>query len=608
MSNPRDSQLIEKRSDISNFKLLWKFISPDRQLFLVAITIILVNLLITAIAPFSLQLALEKIETSLNLNSPFPKEIVTFGFIYGSLVILSYFVRATQLVTTAKLSARTISRLREDVFEKILKNNMAFFNNLQVGQVVSKVTSDSNELISIGDRLAYITSNFLVLIVISILMMTYSVELTFYALVSLPFASIIVYNVAKRVRKFSAIWRHQFGLVNASFNETFSAIQISKAFGREKENISRFMKLNEATFEASKKRGFYIFINPPIMDFFRHLIVILLLVGGSIAVFDGRLQITTIFLFFVLLDYFYGPVVQLSNNFHQFQSGFANLDRMLSIIASNEEQEIFGLGKDASHLNGQIDFVDVNFAYTKDNFVLKNVNLNIKSGERIALVGHTGAGKTTFISLLMMFYKLNKRTGSSGQILLDNIPIQEYELNSLRQTIGLVSQNIFLFSGTIRDNMLIAKPHATDEEIWKALTLANAHGFVARLSGNLDYDIGERASRLSIGERQLLSIARVLLADPKIIILDEATSSVDLYTEALIQEAFETVLKSRTSIVIAHRLTTIKKADRIVVLEAGKIIEIGSHDFLMQQKGKYYEIYDTYFKHQSIEFLSGKVN
>ncbi|HKZ42340.1 MAG TPA: ATP-binding cassette domain-containing protein, partial [Candidatus Hodarchaeales archaeon] len=349
-----------------------------------------------------------------------------------------------------------------------------------------------------------------------------------------------------------------------------------------------------------KSRGLSIFIQGPIWDIFRHSITILVLLGGIYAVLGDRILITTIFFFYLLLDHFFGPLTELIGNYSQLAGAFAAMDRMLSIVATTERKEIFGVGITADGVSGEIEFKNVNFRYRPELPVLIDITLHIFPGERIAVVGHTGAGKTSLISLLLRFYDLDPSIGCSGSITIDGRPITSYQLESLRKNIGLVSQNIFLFNGTIRDNLKLANEGSSDNDIWGVLEMLQASNFVRSLPGQLDYVVGERGKRLSVGQRQLLSLARVVLANAKIMILDEATASIDLYTEAVIQEAIGTVMKGRTSIAIAHRLTTVVTADRIFVLDGGRIVESGSHNDLLKRGSLYADIFETYFKHQTL--------
>ena len=598
------------RSDISDFRLLWQFVRPDKLLFFMVSILIITSMLVVIVGPILIQISLTVLENNeLDLSSigTALRQLILLSVIgYAIFAVLNWLIRAVQGWMLAKISNRSVHRLRSDVYTKILNNNLKFFGNSQVGELVSKVSNDSTELMDFSNRMVFILTNMLVLITVVLTMFLYSVELTLFTLSLLPFNVLIVWYINRFSRKASKEWRHKFGLVNSSFNEIFGSIQISKSFGRENENYLRFKQLNEATFQASKKRGLLIFIVPPIMDLFRHAITIMILLGGAILILsqNSTIPVTSIFFFFILLDYYYGPLTQLINNWGRFQSGFAALDRMLYISANDSFKEYQGESILADHLEGKIEFVDLTFCYNDNLPVLKDINLTIQPGERIAVVGHTGAGKTTLVSLLLRFYDKNTAKGSTGDILLDGIPLEKYDLTSLRKNIGLVSQTVFLFNGTIRENLTLANPTAKDEDLWRVLKMTQAYDLVKKRG--LDFVVGERGKHLSLGERQLISLSRVLLADPRILILDEATSSIDLFTERKIQEAIEVVLRNRTSIVIAHRLSTIANSDRIIVLDNGRIVEEGSHEELLKRGKNYAKIYETYFKHQSADYLGDK--
>jgi len=376
------------------------------------------------------------------------------------------------------------------------------------------------------------------------------------------------------------------------------SIAISKSFAREEENIKKFSILNEETYISSIKRGFAIFIIGPINDFFRHILLILILTVGTIESFNGNLDVATFYLFIFLMDYYYYPLLSLARNYSRFQSLFVNLERLLNVSENSEIKEINKSLKIAEKLQGEVEFKNVNFSYVENIPVLKNISFHIKPGQRVALVGHTGSGKSTIAALIPKFYIIN-----NGKILIDGVNIQNYELNSLRSVIGLVSQRVLLFKGSIRENMLIGSENASDEDIWGALDAVQARAFIELLPHSLDFMVTEGGKNLSVGQRQMISYARVLLGNPDIIILDEATSAVDLYTESKIQDSTELLLKGRTSIVIAHRLTTILNSDFIIVLEDGEIKQIGTHKDLMEQEGLYQNMYQLYFKTQSAKYL-----
>ncbi len=375
-----------------------------------------------------------------------------------------------------------------------------------------------------------------------------------------------------------------------------SKIQISKAFNREEENLLRFKNINEETYQASIKRALAIFIFWPMTDLFKHLFLFLILLVGSYEVERG-LPIATFVLFILLINYFFWPLISIANNYQHFQSAFASLER-IAIMSEDPEikEEISGDLK--ADITGHIRFDHVNFGYTPDIEVLHDITFEIKRGSRIAIVGATGAGKSTISNLLMRFYEIEY-----GDIYYDDHSIKEFDRSSLRSEIGYVSQRVLLFKGSLRDNLLLANPDATDEKIWNVLEMVQAKEFIEELAGKLDFQVADGGKNLSAGQKQLISFARALLSDHKLLILDEASSAVDLYTESKIQEAIETLLNSRTSISIAHRLTTILNADTIIVLENGSIVQMGAHPILMEQDGPYKDMYELYLQTQSAKYL-----
>ena len=359
-----------------------------------------------------------------------------------------------------------------------------------------------------------------------------------------------------------------------------------------------FEVINQATFFHAKKRAFAVMGIWPLMDGISTIGVFGITLYGSWLFFGSLASSGVILLFLLLLNRFLYPLVRVASQFSVIQSGFAAMERIFSIV--DAKKEITNPANPVSkELLGQITFEDVSHQYVQGELVLKDINLKIHPGESIAVVGHTGAGKTTIASLLMRFYDISK-----GSIKIDNVDIREFGLHNLRSQIGLVSQDVFLFSGTVLDNIRYGNPQASLSEVQKVIDIVSAQEFIDALPDGLETELGERGKGLSAGQRQMVSFARTLLTDPKILILDEATAAVDAYTEWKIQEALEKLLADRTSIVIAHRLTTIKNSDRIIVLDQGEIVEEGNHESLMKDKGLYSELYETYFKHQSAEWIS----
>ncbi len=566
---------------------LWLWLKPDRVLLLLLLFVIIVNTLIAVSGPIFLQIGLDGIKNKDTLTN-----VLFFTALFAVARIIIFFTQMIENIIVAKVNSRFIHRLRVDSYSKIINNNVSFFDNSEMGRIVSRITNDSNELMSSAQRFVNAFSQLIILFGVLAVMLSYNIALTIGASAITPILLFAIISMRKFQRRVAKRWRRSISQVNANFGEVMASIPVSKAFGREKENYSIFHELNEETYRAAKVRGLAVFAVAPIQDFLKHVgIIILLLVANTQLVFG--VSVSLIYLFVLLQGYMYEPVGVIARSYNQFQSSFAAMERILEIMADDKTSEDIGGILKADNIKGKIEFRNVTFAYTNEVQVLKNLSFIINPGETRAIVGHTGSGKTTITALIMRFY-----TGFRGKILIDGVPIQDYNLYSLRKNIGYVSQNVLLFSGTIADNLRIAKTDASDEEIWRALDIVQGREFIEALPDGIYTMIREEGANLSMGQRQMISLSRAILSDPKILILDEFSSSLDLYTEAKIQQGIQALLKNRTSIIIAHRLTTILQSDRILVLSNGELIEEGTHDELLKKGGSYHKIFDKYFSFQ----------
>ncbi|OLS25265.1 MAG: putative ABC transporter ATP-binding protein [Candidatus Heimdallarchaeota archaeon LC_2] len=595
MAVTTDAKSEREFSDRYLLSVFWSYVKRHRGLFNLVVIALILNVSLALTSPLIFNYVLEGIEEGTDLSSKFLIYAIA-GYVVFS--ILSWFLRAIQFMSVAKLNARIVGDIRVDAYSSVLDNSISFFDKRKSGELTSRLINDTKELHESGRELAWFFTSLFRISLTLVIFFYFSITIALTATLFLPIILAIAIFLGKYERRVTAIWRAKFGEVNNRFAETMSKIQISKAFNREKENLERFGVLNEATYKASVKRGFVIFIFWPITDVMQHALLLLILYVGTREVENG-MPIATLILFLILKNQFYWPLVTMANTYHRFQGAFASLERISRIsrdpdLAENDKGTLL-----AENLTGSIKFDRVNFAYNTKIPILQDISFEINPGDRIALVGHTGAGKSTVASLLMRFYEIN-----DGSITFDNKNLYDYDLKSLRKNISLVSQRVLLFKGTIRDNLQIANPIATDNEIWDVLDKVQAREFIEMLPNDLDTIVEEKGKNLSAGQRQMISFARALLSDPRIIILDEATASVDLYTESKIQDAIDTLLDSRTSISIAHRLTTILKSDKIIVLEHGKIVQMGNHEELMKQGGLYENMYKLYLETQSAKYLN----
>jgi len=582
-----------KYSDIVLLKRFFRYLGPYKIMLVSIIFGILISAVVTVFPPTMVQNAFDALEAESAWTVVLPYAL---GYVFLSL--FTWILQMILGIMVTIVTQKVIKQIQLETYVSLQQHDMVFFDTNATGRIMSRITNDSQELADMLNVVTQFIANVFVLITVLVWMLVVNWRLTMVTLAMAPFVFFVAFLFKRITRLTTGNWRAAIGEVNASFQESVSGISVAKAFGREEKSKEEFTVINNQTYHYAKKRAFAVMGVWPLMDGISIIGYFGITLYGSSLIFGGLANPSTILLFLLLLNRFLYPLLRVASQFSTIQSGLAAMERIFSIV--DAEKKVINPKKPVKKkITGQIALQRVYHQYIPGETVLKNINLDIKAGESVAIVGHTGAGKTTIASLLMRFYDI-----SEGSIKLDGVDIREYDMYDIRTQIGLVSQDVFLFSGTVLDNIKYGKPDATLEEVNKVINIVAAEEFIDALPEGLNTELGERGKGLSAGQRQMISFARTLLADPKILILDEATAAVDAYTEWKIQEALDKLLADRTSIVIAHRLTTIKNSDRIIVLDQGEIVEEGNHESLMDKGGLYSELYETYFKHQSAEWIS----
>ncbi|HSQ88606.1 ABC transporter ATP-binding protein [Romboutsia sp.] len=522
---------------------------------------------------------------------------IDFSFISKTLTMLAglYVISAlfsfVQTFVTSDIAQKVSYKLRKEISEKINRLPLKYFDKNKHGEVLSRVTNDVDAISqNLNQILSQMITAVTTIIGVLIMMLSISVRMTLVSLIIIPLSLLFIMIVFKKSQKYFKDQQKYLGHANGHIEEIYSGHNIMKAFNGEEKAIAEFDELNDTLYHSAWKSQFLSGMMMPIMTFIGNLgYVMVAIMGGYLAIKDA-IKVGDILSFIQYTRSFMQPIAQTAQIANVMQSTAAAAERVFEFLEETEESEDAKNTVSTENIKGEVEFKNVHFGYDEDKIIINDFSLKVKPGQKVAIVGPTGAGKTTIVKLLMRFYELN-----SGNILIDGHDSKEFTRDDLRKMFGMVLQDTWLFNGSIKENIRYGKLDASDEDIESAAKLAHAHHFIKTLPDGYNLEINEEANNISQGQKQLLTIARAILADPKILILDEATSSVDTRTELLIQQAMENLMEDRTSFIIAHRLSTIRNADLILVMRDGDIVEQGNHKELLKANGFYAELYNSQF-------------
>ena len=561
------------------------------KVLLVAAMVSLISILATA-TPIIISRGIDTLEANPQLQL-----LLTLAAVVTVMGALSWGFNFVSLWFSARAVGEVVLALREDAFRAVMRRDLSFFDQFASGRIVSRVTSDTQDFSTVVTLTIDLLSQIVLVLVIGIVLLTQNVRLALITFAVGPIVVTIALVFRRLARNAMQQAQRALATVNATIQETVSGIGVAKNFRQEAAIYDDFQDVNELAYRVQLTRVAVFGSIFPLLNTVSGIAVSVIIYVGGLMAIQQDISVGEWYLFVQGLTIFFYPITSLASFWSQFQQGLAASERVFALI-DDEPLVVQTAVNPVGHLRGEIVFDQVTFNYsTGRSAVLQDFSLTIPAGQTLAIVGHTGAGKSSLVKVLMRFYEYQ-----GGDVLVDGRSIRTLDLSQYRRQLGLVPQAPFLFSGTVAENVRYGRPDASDVEVERAARQLGDGSWLEDLPDGLQTDVGERGARLSLGQRQLVALARVLLQNPAILLLDEATASIDPLTEAQVQDALATVLQNRTSIIIAHRLSTVRAADRIIVLRDGQIIEEGNHDALLAQDGHYAELYTTYFRHQSLEY------
>jgi ATP-binding cassette subfamily B protein len=571
--------------DLEILKRLFQFIKPYNVKFYILVLTIMLGATLSPALPLLIRQTIDGPVSAGNYIG-LAKMMATM---IGLLVVQSL-IQFTNTFLAGWLGQNIIRDIRVQLYHKILHLRLKFFDDTPIGRLVTRTISDIETLADVfSDGIAAIAGDILQLVLVITVMFYTDWRLSLISLCTIPFMLVSTYVFKEKVKKSFNEVRNAVSSLNSFVQEHITGMSIVQIFNSEKIEFDKFHAINTKHRDENIKSIMYYSIYYPVAEVIAALGTGLVVWFGAKQMLNAEVTYGTVTAFIMFINIFFRPIRMIADRMNTLQMGIVSTERILKLLDSDDYTGNDGFKK--ANLKGEVEFKNVWFAYNNENYVLKDISFNVNHGETVAFVGATGAGKSSIINLLSRFYDINK-----GTIMIDNQDVKEYELRSLREQIGVVLQDVFLFSDTIENNITLGDSNISREKIIEAAKLVGVHDFIMQLPNDYNYNVQERGATLSVGQRQLISFVRAMVHDPKIIVLDEATSSVDTETEELIQNAIDKLMRGRTSIVIAHRLSTIQKANKIIVLDKGKIMEEGSHEQLLKLNGFYANLYNMQYK------------